>query len=163
MRTHRMLASATLALVLTAVSACGSSSSTGSANPTAGCINASAPHHAYVVVEHLSGSTVQRCVGFSTDNIDASTLMDSSGIEYQTQTFSFGKAICQIDSEPKQYTECLPQNQPYWELFLESNGAWAPAQTGYAQVALRDREALGWQYVAQTGPTPAPPPLPNEV
>ena len=160
MRTHLAWASATLALVISAVTACGSSSATSSANPSTTCINASAPHHAYVVVEHLSGSSVQRCVGFATDTIDASTLMDSSGIEYQTQTFSFGKAVCQIDHEPAQFSDCLPQNQPYWSLFLETNDAWAVAQTGYAQVALRDKEALGWHYVQQSDPSPAPPPLP---
>jgi hypothetical protein len=161
-RTHFVWASATLALVLSAVTACGSSSAAGSANPTASCVNAGAPHHAYVVVEHLSGSSVQKCVGFNSDTIDASALMDSSGIEYQTQTFSFGKAICQIDNEPKQYAECLPQNAPYWALFLETSSAWAVAQTGYTQVALRDKEALGWHYVQPTDPSPAPPPLPTQ-
>jgi len=154
-------ASATLALVLSGVISCGSTTTTGSATPASACINASAPHHAYVVVEHLSGSSVQRCVGFSGETIDATALMDQSGIEYQTQTFSFGKAICQIDKEPAQYSECLPQGQPYWGLFLETNGAWALAQTGYTQVALRDQEGLGWHYVSQTDPSPAPPPLPT--
>jgi len=161
-RTHLAWASATLALVLTAVTSCGSSSATSSTSPSTACVNASAPHHAYVVVQHLSGSSVQRCVGFTSDTIDASALMDSSGIEYQTQTYSFGKAICQIDNEPAQYTECLPQNQPYWSLFLETDNAWAVAQTGYTQVALRDREALGWRYVQPTDASPSPPPLPAE-
>jgi len=160
-RKHFLSASAILALVLGAT-ACGTSSTPAAAAATASCVNASAPRHAYVVVDHLSGTSIQRCVGFSAETIDATALMDASGIEYQTQTFSFGKAICQIDNEPLQFTECLPQNAPYWELFLESDNAWAPAQTGYTQVALRDTEALGWQYVQQTGPTPPPPPLPKK-
>ena len=36
------------------------------------CVNASAPHKAYVVVQHQSGATTYGCVGFATDaNPDA--------------------------------------------------------------------------------------------
>lgn len=162
MRNHLIGASATLVLALGAVTACGSSSSTASATPTSSCINASAPHHAYVVVEHLSGTTLQKCVGFSGDTIDGQALMDQSGVAYQAQVFSFGKAVCQIDSEPAQYSQCFPQNQPYWALFIETAGAWAGAQTGYTQVNLHDKEALGWHYVQQSAQSPAPPPLAKE-
>jgi len=160
-RKHCAWASATLALLVSVLTACGTSATTDANAPGASCTSAGAAHHAYVVVEHLSGGTVQRCVGFSTDSIDAPGLMDASGIEYQTQSFSFGKAICQIDNEPQQYDQCLPQDKPYWALFLETGGAWAVAQTGYTQVALRDGEALGWHYVQPTDPSPAPPPLPK--
>jgi len=63
-------------------------------------VNASASHHAYVVVEHLSGQSVQKCVGFSGDTIGGQALMDQSGINFQTQTYSFGKAACAVDNEP---------------------------------------------------------------
>ncbi|HYM66682.1 MAG TPA: hypothetical protein VEW68_05280, partial [Patescibacteria group bacterium] len=94
MRKHLWWASATLALLLSSVvSACSSSSSIATTSPTATCVNQSAPHHAYVVVEHLTGTTVQRCVGFTGATLDGPGLMDASGLEYQTQTFSFGKAV----------------------------------------------------------------------
>jgi hypothetical protein len=163
-RKYLIRTSATLALALScAISACGGSTGVVvNASPAIKCVNASAPHHAYVVVEHLSGASLQACVGFSTDTIDGQTLMDQSGIEFQTQTYSFGKAACQVDNEPAQFSQCLPQNQPYWNLFIESGGAWASAQSGYTDVKLQNKDALGWHYVQPTDPSPAPPPLAKE-
>jgi hypothetical protein len=154
-RTHLIWASATLALV---IAACGGSSPTSQASPTSSCANAGAAHHAYVVVEHLSGTSVQKCVGFAGDTIAGQALMDQSGIEYQAQTFSFGKAVCQVDNEPAHYSVCFPQNQPYWALFIETGGAWTSAANGYTDAKLHDNEALGWHYV-QSNASPAPPPL----
>lgn len=162
MRKHLIEASATLALILAAAAGCGGPAPSAAASPAGSCVNAGAPHHAYVVVQHLSGATVQKCVGFSTDTIDAPTLMDSSKIEYQAQTSSLGKAVCQIDNEPKAFTECFPQGQPYWALFVESNGTWTLADSGYTQITLHDKDALGWHYVQQTDPSPAPPPAAKE-
>ena len=161
MRKHITPASAILAIVL-AAAACGSSTPSASGSPTPACVNASAPHHAYVVFEHLSGKSAQKCVGFTGDTIGGEALMDQSGIKFQTQTFSFGKAVCSIDNEPAQFTQCLPQNAPYWALFVETGGTWTDAQTGYTDVTLHDKDALGWHYVQATDASPAPPPLANE-
>jgi hypothetical protein len=155
-RKHLLWASATLALV---IAACGGSTPTSQATPTSSCANAGAAHHAYVVVQHLSGATLQRCVGFAEDTIDGQALMDQSGIEYQAQTTSLGKAVCQVDNEPTTYPKCFPDNKPYWSLFIETGGAWASAANGYTTVNLHDKEALGWHYVQATDPSPAPPPL----
>lgn len=159
MRQHLMWASATLALV---IAACGGSSPTAQASPTSSCANAGAAHHAYVVVQHLSGTTVQKCVGFSGDTIDGQTLMDQSRVEFQSQTFSFGKGACQIDNEPAQFSTCFPKDQPYWALFVESNGTWALAAGAYDKTNLHDKDALGWHYVQPTDPSPAPPPMPTQ-
>jgi hypothetical protein len=157
-RTSAKLALALFALIAIAT-ACGSSQPAANASPTNTCKNASAPHHAYLVVQHLDGTSVQKCVGFTSSTIDGETLMDQSGIEYKAQTFSFGSAVCQLDNEPPQFTQCFPQNQPYWALFIEASGKWAPAAAGYAQAILNDKDALGWHYVKATDPSPAPPPL----
>ena len=157
MRKHLMWASATLALV---IAACGGSSP--NASPTSSCVNSGAPHHAYLVVQHLSGASFQKCVGFAEDTIDGQSLMDKSGIEYQAQTFSFGKAVCQVDNEPAQFSKCFPQNAPYWALFIETGAVWASATAGYTEAKLHDKEALGWHYVQAADPSPAPPPLPKQ-
>ena len=163
MRKHIIRTSATLALALTsAIAACGGAPAATTASPASTCVNASAPRHAYVVVEHLSGASVQACVGFSTVAIDGQTLMDKSGIKYQFQKFSFGSAVCQIDNEPTQYSQCFPQNQPYWALFIESGGQWTQAQSGYTDAVLKDKDALGWHYVQAADPSPAPPPAAKE-
>jgi hypothetical protein len=158
-RNRLIWASATLALV---IAACGSSP-TSSASPAVSCVNASAAHHAYVVVEHLSGASIQKCVGFAGDTIDGASLMDQSTIAYQTQTFSFGKGVCAIDNEPAQYSECFPKDKPYWSLFIETGGAWTAAQTGYTAINLHDKEALGWRYVDSSNQNPSPPPVAKET
>ena len=162
MRKHLLRASASLALIV--AFACGGSSSAPSASPPSGsCVNASAAHHAYVVVEHLSGKTVQGCVGFAGAQITGDDLMSQSGIKYNAQTFTgLGKAVCQIDGEPAQFTECFPKDKPYWALLVSTaGGPWADAQAGYATTNLKDGDALGWQYRQPTG-SPPPPPLPKK-
>jgi len=125
------------------------------------CANSAAPHHAYVVVEHLSGASFQRCVGFAGLTIDGQSLMDQPGVEYLAHKLTSGKAVCQVDNEPAQVTQCFPANQPYWVLFLEIKGAWVGATTGFTDVMLHDGEALGWHYVTAADKSPAPPPAPR--
>jgi hypothetical protein len=158
-RKHLTWASATLAIV---IAACGGTSPTATATPSPTCVNSSAPHHAYVVVQHLSGTSLQRCVGFAGDTIDGKSLMDQSGIPYQTQTFGSGLGMCAIDNEPAQYSECFPKDRPYWSLFVESAGAWTGAPVGFDQEKIHDTEALGWRYLLYTAASPSPPPLAKE-
>ena len=158
MRKHLMWASASLAIV---IAGCGGSPAARS-TPSPTCVKASAPHHAYVVVEHLSGASLQRCVGFTGDTIDGKALMDQSEIPYQTQTFSFGLGVCAVDNEPAQFSECFPKDKPYWSLFVETAGVWAPAQVGFDQENLKDTQALGWRYVPAADQSPSPPPLAKE-
>ena len=156
MRKHLMWASATLALF---ISACGGSSSISQTSPTSSCVNAGASHHAYVVVQHLSGASLQKCVGFAGDTIDGQVLMDQSGVQFVAQTFSFGKAVCQVDNEPAQFAACFPPNLPYWALFIEAGGAWTTAASGYTDSKLHDKDAFGWRYVQASDASPSPPPL----
>lgn len=165
MPNHTTRVSAKLALAITgitaaaALAACGGSGPTGSANTSNACVDSSAAHHAYVVVMHASAKVVQTCVGFTTDTLDAQSLMNESKIEYQAQDFGpgLGKAVCQVDNEPAHYSKCFPDNGPYWSLFVETNGQWALAQTGFSQMTLHDKDALGLVYAASASPSPPPP------
>ncbi len=157
MRIH-LVAGITLAVVAAACSSPRASSSAGQFNS---CVNSGAAHHAYVVVQHLSGASFQRCVGFDGAEIDGQTLMDQSGIQYEAHPLSSGKAVCQVDHEPQQYSQCFPQNQPYWALFVETNRKWVSAPGGFTDTKLHDGEALGWHYVPANASSPAPPPLPQ--
>ena len=160
MRKHLIGVSATLALTL--VAGCGSAagSSAGAASSGTACVNAGAAHKAYLVVQHADGKVVNKCVGFAAAQINGEDLMKQSGIEYQAQTFSFGKAVCQLDDEPAQFSECFPKDKPFWALYeLVGGQPWVQAQTAYTQVDLKDGDALGWTYASPTA-SPAPPPLP---
>ena len=149
-------------MTLVLIAACGASVSTSTGTSSA-CVGANAPHRAYVIVEHESGATMQNCVGFSGDFIDGQTLMDRSGIQYEAHSVTSGKVVCQVDFEPKQFSQCFPANQPYWALFIESGGKWTSAPGGFTEVRLHDTEAIGWHYVGATDPSPAPPPLAKEA
>jgi hypothetical protein len=107
----------------------------------------------------LNGAVVQKCAGFDAGTEPGLELMKASGIEYQTQHFSFGDAVCQIDNEPKSFSQCLPQNAPYWAMFVYDGSAWKPAEVGVSDVKLSDKQALGWRYT-QPDASPAPPPAP---
>lgn len=141
---------------------CSAPSTTTAANPVS-CVDAGASHHAYVVVQHLSGAWFERCVGFTDAQIDGQAVMDRSGIQYQARSVSAGKVVCQIDQEPLSFSACFPQKQPYWALFIESGGHWSNAPGGMNDVRLHDGDALGWHYVRADDPAPAPPPLPKPV
>ena len=131
--------------------------------PACGGSQPSAAHHAYVVVQHLSGSTIERRVDFSGSEIDGVTAMDRSGLQYGAQSVTSGKVVCQVDNEPSSFTTCFPQNQPYWALFVATGGRWSNATGGLSDVRLRDGEAMGWHYVRPGDPAPAPPPMPREL
>lgn len=147
--------------------ACGSqptaSSDSTAASSRIDCVDVQAPHRAYVVVQHMSGAWMQRCIGFAGEYIDGQTIMDRSGIEYHAEPVSSGKVVCQVDLEPRQFAACFPLNQPYWALFVESGGHWSTAPSGFTDVRLRDGDSLGWHYVRASDPAPAPPPLPKKV
>ncbi len=155
-------ASATLAAILF-LCACGSGSPQ-SAVPPSSCSGVSSPHTATVVVTHSDGATVQRCVGFSSATITGAELMQKSKFEFVTQTFSYGKAACQIDDQPQHFTECLPKSGDYWSLYVlePGSGDWQPAPSGYATTVIKPGGALGWRYESETA-SPAPvPPLPKK-
>src|SRR5438067_7373820 len=160
-----MPASAGLAglLFLLSAACAGSGSGGPGASASVACANPSSPHRAYVVVEHLSGAAVDKCVGFTGSQIAGDQLMKESGLVYQTQHFSFGDAVCAIDREPASFDQCLPQNAPYWGLWTETRGgAWQQAQVGFSQLMLGDGDTMGWRYTPATEASPAPPPEPKK-
>lgn len=162
MRKLRKPASVGLAgLALFVFTACGGASTSNqpAAVSTPTCVNASASHRAHVVVEHQSGTTVDRCVGFSTEKETGADLMTASGIDFKTQHFSFGDAACAIDGEPASFNTCLPPDAPYWALWTSTaGGPWTMAQTGYTAVQLGNGDALGWRYTPSSETSPSPPP-----
>src|SRR5256885_646754 len=121
------------------------------------CVDPNAPHHAYVVVEHLSGARIERCVGFGPEIIDGQTIMDRSGIAYAAQWGGPSTVMCRLDLEPlapdleplapNTGGACAPSANSYWAAFVESKGRWSIVPGTFTQVQLRDKEALEWHYV----------------
>jgi hypothetical protein len=157
-----MLRRAVLVFAALLAAACG-----GSSTPAAGasarveqsCAGVLGKHHVYVLVVNQGAVLTTSCVGFDTASIDALTLMKRSLLEFATQKFSFGTGVCQVDRVPAHYTQCLPENAPYWADWVYHGGSWQMAQTGPEQIKLTDRQTLAWVYTPQSG-SPAPPPAP---
>jgi hypothetical protein len=141
----------------------GGGATSSSPTPTAAAVNTCAKAHqskhlAYLVVQHLSGQTIERCAGFDGDSIDGATVMQETGTQFQAGS----TAMCQVDDEPQQFSDCSAE-QAHWSLWLYRDGAWT-AQTGaFGQLQLHDRDALGWRYVASPVPPPSPPPAPQPL
>ncbi len=122
------------------------------------CTGVSGEYHARVVVETSVSSILQRCVGFSTPSISATTLLSDANVTLGTQKYSFGLAVCQVDGVPAHYTQCLPPGKPYWAMFVShSGGAWVSAPSGISDTTLSAGDSLGLVYDPPTN-NPAPPP-----
>jgi hypothetical protein len=123
------------------------------------CVGAG-PNHAAVVVEHLDGSTVQRCVAFSGATIRGDDLLIASGIESDLQPLGgMGYAVCQVDGEPSRVPpNCLPSgSDPYWVIFVASGGGpWATANKGISNLTFADGDAEGFHFYPQSGTAPPP-------
>lgn len=163
----------TLSLALAAAMACGGSGGAASTSPapassagagagvnTCAMAHANNKHLTYLVVQHLSGQTIERCAGFDGDSIGADAVMKGTGIQYMTGTDG---TVCQIDHEPQQFTQCTAAStdQAHWSLWVDTGSGWTQPTTAYAQLELRDRQALGWRYVLAN--PASPPPLPQPL
>jgi hypothetical protein len=153
-------------LVLLVAGGCGSGGAASASPPATAagtavntCARAhQSKHVAYLVVQHLSGQTIQRCAGFDGDTIDGAAVMQATAIQFQAGS----NAVCQIDREPQQLSECSP-DQAHWSLWLYTGGAWTAQAGAYGQLQLHDRDALGWRYVLSSVPPPSPPPAPRPM
>lgn len=151
-------ASAVLAAIAMGLlmSACSSGGSGSPSTPGATCSGSG--HHVEVVVELGDHHVVDRCIGFQDAQIKGETALRRSGIEFASQHFSYGDAVCQIDHDPTSYTACFASGQPYWAFFLSTGGGkWKSASTGISDVSLKSGQALGWRYDPSTGTAAAPP------
>ena len=116
-------------------------------SPFAASCGAAGSHHAALVLEHGDGSVVTRCVAFDSDSISGEDLLNRSGLAWSAQTFGgFGDAVCALDGEPAQYTECLGKDR-YWAVFVaRAGGSWQLANVGISTMTLRDGDAEGFRY-----------------
>jgi hypothetical protein len=129
-------------------------------SPTGACATSGSYTGTYVavVVEHGDGATLSRCVRLSGTTMTGERVLAASGLEYQTQSYSFGDALCQLDHEPAAYTACLPSTGSYWALFVWSaGGPWQAASQGISAQTFTAGEAMGLRYDPESATTPPPP------
>jgi len=137
----------------------GTASAVARAGPVAPlCAQAASAHHAGIVVELGNEQVVRQCVGFDTATVTALAVLQASGIEYATDTFGgLGAAVCQIDNEPANYTQCLPASGSYWVFFISRGGsAWANSTQGVSNTTVGDADDVGFRYDPLAGADPPP-------
>lgn len=150
--------STTVPVTTTSSSSSTPAQATSNSGSTGSCAGVSGNYHARVVVETSPSSIVQRCIGFATPSISATTLLSDANVTLGTQKYSFGVAICQVDGIPAHYAQCLPPGKPYWAMFISHNGgAWTSAPSGISDTTLNSGDSLGLVYDPPTN-NPAPPP-----
>jgi hypothetical protein len=122
------------------------------------CAHAASAYHAAIVVEHGNGQVVRQCVAFGSATMTALALLQASGIENKTEAYGgLGEAVCQIDNEPVQYTQCLPASGSYWVFFISrGGGAWTNSSQGISNATVGDGDAVGFRYDPLAGADPPP-------
>ena len=135
---------------------------TGVAPAVGGCALAAGVHHAGLVVQYADGrSSSFICVAFPEDSLTGEQLLDRSGLHYATAPYGgYGDAVCQIENEPASYpSSCWTASSPYWALYVKrGGGGWGFASQGVSSLQIRDGDAEGFRYEAQSDYSP--PPLP---
>ena len=124
----------------------------------ASCVAATYTSHVTLVVEHGDGRVVGLCIGFDGSSITGEQILAASGLEYATAGYgSLGDAVCQIDSEPAAYAECLPSGGSYWAVFVSRSGdPWVEAAAGVSTEAFASGDAEGFRYDPESGADPPP-------
>ncbi|MEA2631791.1 MAG: hypothetical protein QOE66_2010, partial [Chloroflexota bacterium] len=127
-------------------------------------------HRVAVVVQHLDGATLSRCVAFTNDSITGEQALAGSHIEAGLlPSGGFGKAVCQLDNEPTTYPPtCWTGTSPFWALFVAHGSGWSYSTVGVSSIVLHDGDWLGFRYQSQSQhappssdgdcPDPTPPP-----
>jgi len=101
--------------------------------------------HVTLVVEHQDGTSLQRCVGINGSSTTASTVLSSSGVEYDAPNGE----LCQVDNDPATGSypvPCLLGGHPYWAIWVrQADGSWKYAQYGISnsQLLLSSGDTLG--------------------
>lgn len=123
--------------------------------PAASCEAATGSHHVALVVQHLDGSRVVRCIPFAGASLTGEQALDLSGITYQTISYGgIGKAVCQVDGEPATFPPtCWTTTSPFWTLFVSRRGGtWTAASLGVSVLVLQDGNSEGLRYEPQAEP-----------
>ena len=113
---------------------------------------AASTHRVAVVVQHLDGATVSRCVPFTADTIGGEQALAGSKIQAGLlPSGGFGKAVCQLDNEPTTYPQtCWTGTSPFWALFVDHGGGWSYSSVGLSSIVLHDGDSLGFRYQSQS-------------
>ncbi|WP_298335082.1 hypothetical protein [Ferrimicrobium sp.] len=143
------------------LAACGSASSSLASTIDFGgsssCAQVPASKAVKVVVEPSSHKVISGCTEIGTSPIAALTLLKKAHIELGTQKYNFGVALCQADHVPAHYTECLPANADYWNVYVaKAKGKWVSSSVGISDIQLTRGESLGLRYVSNVKNPPNP-------
>jgi hypothetical protein len=107
------------------------------------------PYQAGLLVVHGDGSVITRCVTFTEPEISGLTLLQRSGLQWQSSNGPMGAALCTLDGEGCSVSDCFCQCKQapcaYWNYFTGSgDGSWLYSGIGAAVRTLKHGDIDGW-------------------
>jgi hypothetical protein len=106
-------------------------------------------NQAGLVVVHGNGTVITRCVSFSEAEISGVTLLQRSGLPWQSANGPTGAALCALDGEGCAASDCFCKCKQapcaYWNYFTgNEDGSWFYAGVGAAVRTLKNGDTDGW-------------------
>ena len=117
------------------------------------------PNRAGLVVVHGDGGVTTRCVSFAEPEISGMTLLQRSGLLWQSSNGPMGSALCALDGEGCAASDCFCKCKQapcaYWNYFTgNGDGSWTYSGVGVAVRTLKNGDIDGWVWGdGSTGPS----------
>lgn len=123
-------------------------------------------NRAAIVVVFASGTTFQKCVEFTGDEISGLSMLEDTGLDLVVDASNLiGVAVCKIRTNgcdfPGESCFCKCQGGPckYWSYWSgDASGKWTYASMGTANRMLRNGDIDGWVWGVGTISNASPPP-----
>jgi hypothetical protein len=109
---------------------------------------------AALVVVLENGQTITQCVTFEGPVITAFDLLQASGLEFTSQEFHFGQAICSIEGTGCDFpTEpCFCQSS-FFSLFFLKMGQFESSHVGASHLIVHNGDVIAFAFGDGTAPT----------
>jgi hypothetical protein len=114
------------------------------------------------LVVDLGNRTIKRCVTFDQPVITAFELIQRSGLDFTSATFSFGEAICSIENTGCQFPQepcfCQCPNASgeclFFALFFLRRGEFVSANVGESHLIAHSGDVIALAFGPGTAPEP---------
>jgi len=104
-------------------------------------------NQAGLVVTLPDGSSVLRCVAFSSESISGYDLLTTSGLQLDTSFDpAMGNAVCGIESQGCGSDNCFCGMPDYWSYWHLENGEWVYSQAGANTFEVTAQTVDGWSW-----------------
>ncbi len=135
---------------------------------SAAVTQADGPNQVGLVVAHLDGTVVTRCIEFEENEISGYDVLDRSGLDLNIEpSGGMGVTVCRIDNEgctfPQEpcFCQCMGGGSScvYWSYWHLDNDNWQYSGAGASYHSVSHGDVEGWVWGLGTITEAAPPPV----